>query len=112
MLTASFPSLTLSFIALSLPLMHIINVLSQLSAGKRCWVDTLVYYYHLGQGRVQAYQELSKFLIEQVSQKEVLDDAESEHEYFLIRNGLEGGKVYCEKGNENKGNELVEVSLA
>lgn len=52
MLTARFPSLTLSFIALSLRLMHIINVLSQLNAGKRCWFDTLVYYYHLGQGTV------------------------------------------------------------
>lgn len=59
MWTASFPSLTLSFIDLSLPLMHIINVLSQLNAGKGCWVDTLVYYYHLEQ---EEYKIIWNFL--------------------------------------------------
>lgn len=57
MLTARFPSLTLSFTALNLSLLHIINVLSQCNAGKRCWVDRpkVIYYDHLGQGIIQAY---------------------------------------------------------
>lgn len=49
MLTARFPSLTLSFIAINISFMHIVKDLSQRNAGKRCWVDRLkvVYYYHL-----------------------------------------------------------------
>lgn len=98
MLTARFPSLTLSFIALSLPLMHIINVLSQLNAGKRCWLDTVVYYYHLGRERVQACQELSTFLSEQFSQKEVLDRAESENELNILQMGWKEAKGVVRKG--------------
>lgn len=82
MLTARFPSLTLSFKALNLSFMHVIKVLSQCNAGKRCWVDrlTVVYCSCLGHGRVQVYWKLSTFLIEHGAQKEVLDGAKSEKE--------------------------------
>lgn len=80
-LAARFPSLTLCFIALNLHFIHIIKVLLQRDAGKRCWVDRQkVIYDHHGLGAGQAYEKLSTFLIEQMAPKEVLDDAKPEKE--------------------------------
>lgn len=48
-------------------------------------------------GRVQAYLELSKFLIEQVSQKEVLVYAESENELNILGMGWKEAKGIVRK---------------
>lgn len=80
-LAARFPSLTLCFMALNLPFMPIIKVLLHCNTGKRCRVDRWkVIYDHHGRGAEQAYEKLSTFLIEQVTPKEVLDDAKPEEE--------------------------------
>lgn len=102
-LTARFPSLTLSFIALNLPFMHIIKILSQCDAGKRCWVDRprwFIIIMGMEWGRL-----IRSFLIEQVAQKEVLNDAKSEKELInYIMSSL--GKVRGSGGNDNKGYSL------
>lgn len=73
------------FYCLKSPCLHIIKVLLQCAAGKRCWVDRKkVIYGHHGRGAGQAYEKLSTFLIDHMAPKEVLDDAKPEKELLNI----------------------------